>query len=140
MAFLQNDGWAALQSGERLPAVPNFIAELYYLDVPVRGSPKVRRLTSEGFFVPSSLPEWVAIPFCAALTIEQPPALVVPIYDIAMSKNHREEGGHNLKLFSRPPERCFVARVNQTYLRNVRFPQLIQKASAKRWRENMISR
>src|SRR5690349_4190034 len=49
--YLQTDAWAAVQSGERLAALPKPWAELYYLDVPVDGVRHVRRLTADGLFV-----------------------------------------------------------------------------------------
>jgi hypothetical protein len=78
--FLQNDGWAALRSGDRLAPVPKLIGELYYLDIPLEGAPKARRLTDQGIFAPSPVPEWIDMPRCFAHAIEQPPALVTPVY------------------------------------------------------------
>jgi signal transduction histidine kinase len=128
MTFLQNDAWAALQSGERLAPVPKLIGELYYLDIPAQGRPQARRLTSEGLFAPSPLPDWIAIPHCADLAIEQPPALVAPIYDIATAESQGAAGARILKTFRFRPDRCFVARIDQTYLRDALFPQLIRRS------------
>ena len=90
--FLQNDAWAALQSRERLAGVPKLIGELYYLDIPPQGAPKVEQLTAGGLFQPSPAPAWMAIPHCATLAIEQPTALVAPVYDIAAAESRSAIG------------------------------------------------
>src|SRR5581483_7173216 len=36
-AYLQNEAWAALNSGERLENTPKLVAELYYLNTPEHG-------------------------------------------------------------------------------------------------------
>ena len=128
VAFLQNDAWPALQSGKRLASVPKLIGELYYLDFPAHGAPKARRLTAEGFFAPSSIPAWMAIPRCATLAIQQPPALVAPIYDISTVETRQATGIRILRTFRQQVERCFVARVDAAYLRDVLFPQLIRES------------
>jgi signal transduction histidine kinase len=128
MQFLQNDAHAALQSGERLTGVPKLIGALYYLDVPAKGERQVRRLTAEGLFAPSPLPEWIPVPRCAPLVIEDPPLLVAPIYDIATTESHGDIGDHFLKTFRWRADRCFVAGIDQTYLRDALFPQLIRQS------------
>jgi two-component system, OmpR family, sensor histidine kinase SenX3 len=126
--FLQNDAWAALRSSQRLAAVPKVIGELYYLDFPPHGSPKTRRLTQEGFFVASTLPQWIAISRCATLAIEQPPAVVAPVLHIFTAESHDGTAVRMLKTLRFEPERCFVARTDETYLRDVLFPQLIRQS------------
>jgi signal transduction histidine kinase len=88
----------------------------------------VRRLTAEGLFAPSPLPEWIAIPRCSALVIEEPPALVAPIYDVVTTESHGTGGTRFLKTFGWRTDRCFVARIDQTYLRDALFPQLIRQS------------
>ncbi len=126
--FLQNDAWTALESGERLARVPKLIGEMYYLEFPAHGAPKARRLTSDGLFAPAPLPEWIAIPRCAGLAIEQPPALVVPVYNVATVESHGANGRRILKTFRWRADRCFVARIDVAYLRNALFPQLIRQS------------
>ncbi len=128
IGFLQDDARAALKSGERLTGVPKLIGELYYLDIPVHGAPKARRLTAEGIFAAGPLPGWLAIPRCATLPVAQPPALVAPLYDIPLTEDHHEVGIRILRTFTGQPERCFVARIDQTYLRDALFPQLIRQS------------
>jgi hypothetical protein len=105
-AFLQNDASWAVQSGDRLTGVPKLIGELYSLDFSAKGVAKVKRLDSEGLFAPSGRPEWMGVSSCAPFAIAQPPALVAPF--------HRG--------------RCFVARLDQAYLRDALFPQLILRS------------
>src|SRR5579863_3917848 len=100
MVFLQNDAWAALQSGAPLTPVPKLLAEVYYLDK-VQGSRKTERLTPEGHFVPAPLPDWAAIPYCSAVAIEQPLALVAPVYDISTTLRDSADGTRILRTFGR---------------------------------------
>ena len=128
MVFLQNDAWAALQSGERLAAVPKIIGELYYLNIPDDGKREARRLTAEGRFEPAPLPEWIAIQHCAAAAIVQPTALIAPIYDTSSAETLGEGGARILKTFRLRADRCFVARIDQKYLGATLFPQLIRRS------------
>ncbi len=130
--FLQNDAWAALQSHERLAGVPKLIGELYYLDIPSQGAPKVEQLTAGGLFQPSPAPAWMAIPHCATLAIEEPTALVAPVYDIAAAESRSASGTRILKTFRWRPDRCFVARIDESYLRGTLFPQLIRQSFGER--------
>jgi two-component system, OmpR family, sensor histidine kinase SenX3 len=107
-AFLQNDASWAVQSGDRLTGVPKLIGELYSLDFSAKGVAKVKRLDSEGLFAPSGRPEWMGVSSCAPFAIAQPPALVTP--------------------FNQNVNRCFVARLDQTYLHDALFPQLIRRS------------
>lgn len=127
--FLQTDARAALESGERVASGPKLIAELLYLDLTAPGAPRARRLTAEGLFSPSPLPEWLPIPGCAALVIEQPPAIIVPIVDtVTITESHGATGVRMLKTFSRNPDRCFAARLDTGYLRDSLLPQLIRQS------------
>ncbi len=128
MQFLESDAHAALRSGERLTGVPKLISELYYLDAPPDGVRQVRRLAAEGIFAPSPPPDWMAIPRCAALVLEDPPALIAPIYDVAASETHAGGKARVLKTFRWRTGQCFVARIDQTYLHEALFPQLIHQS------------
>jgi two-component system, OmpR family, sensor histidine kinase SenX3 len=133
-AFLQNDASRAARSGERLTEVPKLIGELYSLDFPAEGAPKVKRLDAEGLFAASGRPEWMAISSCAPSAIAQPTALVVPIHDMGTVESGGPAsagvltGTRVLKRFSRNVGRCFVARLDRTYLRDTLFPQLIHRS------------
>ncbi len=128
MQFLGNDAQTALRSGERLAGVPKLIGELYYIDAPPDGVRQVQRLTAEGVFAPSPPPDWMAIPRCSALVLEDPPALVAPIYDVAASETYAAGKARVLKTFRFRTGQCFVARIDLTYLRDVLFPQLIHQS------------
>ena len=143
--FLQNDAWSALKSDERLPPAPKLIADLYYLEIPEHGERKSRRLNSERLFVPAPLPDWINIPRCATMALEQPSALgslteprasasgldtllVAPLYKIVTAEiRHAGEISLNRTL-TRGPEQCFVARIDREYLRATLFPQLIRRS------------
>lgn len=125
--FLQNTAWPALQAGQPLSDVPKLIGELYYVDK-TPGATGARRLTSGGRFEVSEVPGWAAIPRCAPVALEQPPALVVPVYNPAVPENRAEGGMHLLKAFNLEPGRCFVARLDLAYLRGTLLPQLIRQS------------
>lgn len=128
VAFLQNDAWAALKAGERPAPVPKAIDELYYIDFAAQSAPEVRRLTAEGLFSPSPLPPWITIPRCAMVAIEQPLALVVPVYEIATRESRDAAETRILKTLRWRPDRCFVARIDQNYMRGSVVPQLIRQS------------
>jgi two-component system, OmpR family, sensor histidine kinase SenX3 len=126
-AFVQNDARVALDSGQRLVPVPRVIGELDYIEFPAQGGPQARRLSADGLFAPSPMPEWIAVPRCAPLAISQPPALVVPVYDVATEDGHGAAGTRIRKGFMRQEDRCFVARIDQCYLHDTLFPRLIRQ-------------
>lgn len=126
--YLQNDAWTALQSGERLTSVPKLIGELYYLDIRAKGVQETQRLTAEGVFTPAPAPEWIAIQRCTTLAIEQPLAVVAPIYEIATAESHGAAGTRILRTFRQRQDRCFIAQIDQSYLRDTLFPQLIRRS------------
>jgi signal transduction histidine kinase len=126
--FLQNDAWKALRSGERLASRPRLISELYYLDLPDRGAPKVERLTPEGRFEPAALPESISVPHCATLALEHPLTLVSPVFDVFTVETAHPDAIDVVRTVRRPPERCFVARIDEPYLRGAFLPQLIEQS------------
>ncbi len=126
LLFLQNDAWAAVKSGEALAGVPKIIGELYYLNIPESGQQETQRLTAEGHFEPTVLPEWIVLPHCAAAAIVQPAALITPIYDMTSTASLGEDGEQTLKTFRWRSDRCFVAKIDQKYLSDTFFPQLIR--------------
>jgi hypothetical protein len=128
LAFLQNEAWAALRTGEPLQGMPKLIGQLYYVDAPEQGAPKAERLTVGGRFESAALPEWIAIPHCAPVAIEQPFALVVPIVDAATIVDRGATGMQVMRTFKRRPDRCFVARIDQAYLRDTLFTELILRS------------
>ena len=128
MSFLQNEALTALASGKPLTGVPKLIGELYFLDGPRAVAPSVRRLNAAGLFETASIPSWIAIEHCATVAIERPSALVVPIFDIQSSTTLSEAGTRVLKTLSRQADRCFVARFDETYLRDTLFPTLVRQS------------
>jgi signal transduction histidine kinase len=125
---LENYARTALESGQRLTVVPKPIGELYYLSVPPEGAPQARRLSADGLFEPAEVPAWIALARCAGFATEQPPALIVPLYDVASAERHGAAGTRIMKTLRWRQDRCFVARMDETYLRNTLFPQLIRRS------------
>src|ERR1051326_5239707 len=64
--FVQTDAWTAVKSSQPLGSLPKLIAELYYVEVPVEGPAKVKRLIAGGLFEPVPTPEWMPSPRCTA--------------------------------------------------------------------------
>jgi two-component system sensor histidine kinase SenX3 len=128
MEFLQNDAWAALRSGEQLGPLPKLISELYYLDIDALGPAQARRLAADGLFAPAPPPQWIEIPRCATLVIEQPPALVTPVYHTFPMEADGVDGIRMLQTFRGHLERCFVARIDKAYLCEALFPQLLEQS------------
>jgi two-component system, OmpR family, sensor histidine kinase SenX3 len=129
LEFLQNGARAALQSGEPLTAVPKVIGELYYLGTPPDGPPQVRKLEANGLFETAAQPKWISIPHCAMLAIAEPPALVIPLFDITTTTENRGPTPERvMKMVSRRPDHCFVARIDTAYLRTTMIPQLISRS------------
>jgi two-component system sensor histidine kinase SenX3 len=126
--FLQSDARAALKADKPLASVPKLIGELYYVTIPSPGQPQARRLAPGGLFESAPLPGWFPIPACAPLAVEQPPAIITPIFEVPPAA---AAAGHEVRFvrrFSGGPDRCFVARLDQDYLRDTLFPQLIRKS------------
>ncbi len=126
--FLQNGARLALQSGEPLTTVPKLVSELYFLDTPPDSAMRVRKLEANGLFETAALPKWIAIPHCAALAIEEPPALVIPLFDITTTENPGPTPERVMKMVSRRPDRCFVARIDKAYVRAMMIPELISRS------------
>lgn len=126
--FLENDGRAALESGGTLAGIPKLISELYYLDFRNAAAPQAKRLTSEGVFTPVPAPEWATVSRCGAGVIEQPAAFVTPIYKIFTENRPSEQGLQIFKTIRGRIERCFVARIDQAYLREKLIPQLLHQS------------
>lgn len=123
--YLQNDAWKALQSGGPLRSVPKLISDLYYLDRPSSGASQAKRLGAGGLFAPAALPQWIDIPHCATLVLERPLALVTPVLDVFTAEVRRPDGISVVRTSNHLRERCFVARIDDAYLRGAVFPQLI---------------
>ncbi len=129
LQFMQNDAWAALHSGKQLANVPKLIAELYFLDTPAQAAPKAQRLTPEGTFSSASVPVWLPAPHCAQLAIEQPPALFASVYDLGAANGRGGAAGNRLlRTFRWRSDRCFVARIDEAYLRDALLPSLIRQS------------
>lgn len=128
MQFLQRDAHEALNSGQALTDVPKLLADLYYLEVPEKGSQRVRRLTADGSFVAASMPEWMGASGCAGFVREDPPALISPVFDVVTTEGGGPRDTRVLRMFRRRMDECFAARIDQAYLRDKLFPQLIRKS------------
>lgn len=128
--YLQTQAWPALQSGKPLEGMPPFIGELDYADFSNPAAPQDRRLSSGGVFLPAPLPSWIPIRRCVEAAIEQPAALVEPVYEEALAAPP-QPGKSVAKAFEWRSDRCFIARIDESYLRDSLFPQLIASAFGK---------
>jgi two-component system, OmpR family, sensor histidine kinase SenX3 len=121
--FLQDDAQSAVRSGVRLTSVPKLVGELYFLDVS-RPRPVVRRLDSSGTFASASEPKWMLPAQCSTTVIEQPLSLVSPTFDMVSGVDDQGHGVH-VRRRSRG-NRCLIARLDDSYIRNTLFPQLLK--------------
>ena len=126
--FLQNEAWAALQTNQPLGPPPKLISELYYLDLSGKSDGKARRLSDDGLFVDAHLPSWAAVPHCVSIAIESPPALVTPVFDVATQERTQHGGLQVVRTLGGQPDRCFVARLDEAYLKGALFPRLIHQS------------
>lgn len=126
--FLQTDAWNAVKSGRPLGNVPKLIAELYYLETSDERQPKLLRLAATGLFAPTPQPEWLPSQSCAARTNTTPLAIVSPVYDIEAMHKAAESSVRIVSSFRLQPSRCFIARLNDRYLRDEAFPQMIRRS------------
>ena len=124
--LIQNDAQTALKSGVQLPPLPKLIEELYYLDVSAQGRPQVKRLNAEGFFVASPLPAWMPPAHCPFAILEQPLALASPVFDISRVEKGGALGVRILRTSRN--DRCLIARLDERYLRQKLFPQLLKES------------
>lgn len=126
LQFTSEDAQRALKSGERLPAPPKLIAELYYVDTTAGRTQKVKRLSAEGYFVDSPAPSWAPNPTCGTAVLQDPPALVSPVFDVTQVTR---EGVRAVRVFqSFGQERCLVSRLDMNYLRSTLLPDLLRKS------------
>src|SRR5574340_1733268 len=102
-----------LESGEPLAAVPKVIGQLYHVEIPAQGGPQTRRLGVDGLFSPAPAPEWMTARHCSGFAIEEPPALVLPVYAIATTESRVAAGTLVRKTVRWQHDRCFVAQVGK---------------------------
>jgi two-component system sensor histidine kinase SenX3 len=126
-AFLQNDAWAAVRSHQSLAAPPALLSEIYYIEIPANAPSRTERLQTDGRFAAADRPAWV-LPHCAAIALEDPPAIVSPIFDFDTVESEAGSAAQIVRAVRRSAERCFVARLDVPYLRDTLLPQLVRKS------------
>jgi signal transduction histidine kinase len=125
--FLENDARAGLESHGTVAAMPKLIDEVYYLD-----GARAQKLTPDGNFVSVEQPAWAGnVPRMPAV-LSNPPALVVPIYDLPRLEPELRDGVRILRTFGHGPSHGFVARIDERYLRSELIPQLIRRSFGER--------
>jgi len=125
--FLENDARSALESRSTLVGVPKLVSELYYL-----GDSEAQKLGPTGRFEHAEAPAWAANTHRIATILTDPPSLVIPIYDLPRIDSSPEYGVRILSTFQRGTDRCFVARIDEDYLRSTLLPQLIRQSFGER--------
>lgn len=90
--------------------------------------PRVMRLSAEGTFVPAEAPAWLTLRRCGSMPLTHPMALVAPLYEVTSLDAQGTPAVGILRTFTQRPGRCFVARLDENYLRNELFPQAIARA------------
>ncbi len=124
VSFLQNDAQTASSSGAPLPALPKIVKELYLLDT--SGSQaRIQRANASGTFAAVSIPEWMKPVDCMSLISMQPLAIISPLFDSV-----REEpapGRGRMVLRTSRGGRCFVALLNEDFIKSSLVPALLQE-------------
>ncbi|MBW8747778.1 MAG: HAMP domain-containing histidine kinase [Acidobacteria bacterium] len=124
VSFLQNDAQTASSSGAPLPALPKIVKELYLLDT--SGSQaRIQRANASGTFAAVSIPEWMKPVDCMSLISTQPLAIISPLFDSV-----REEpapGRGRMVLRTSRGGRCFVALLNEDFIKSSLVPALLQE-------------
>jgi signal transduction histidine kinase len=131
--FLQDDAWKAFASHQPLNGIPPLLGEIFFADFSAKGKPLTQQLGADRRFSDAPLPEWAAVGHCGSVAIERPTAIVSPVMPINSQIDGPTDApnapGHGDKVHvvqerSRP-DRCFIARIDETYVRGVLFPKLI---------------
>jgi signal transduction histidine kinase len=128
LTFLENNARTALDSGEPLTGVPKIVAEVYFIDTPAGGKRRAKRLGADGLFSPAPVPEWISPRCCPGMLIEEPLALVAPLFEMDTRERRGISGVRVQGRFRFLRERLFVGRIDQAYLRDQAFPQLIRRS------------
>ena len=124
--FMQKDGEAALKSGHSPAPPPKVVSQLFYVDISEQGAATVKRLAQDGTFVPADVPDWIASTRCAAGNVDRPPAIVFPIFQLQTINKTAAATVQILRKFR--GGHCFVAQLDERYLREQFFPQLIRQS------------
>lgn len=124
VGFLQNDAQTAWSTGAPLPALPKILKGLYLLDT--SGSqPRVQRVDASGSFAVAPTPEWMKPAECMSLISQQPLTITSPLFD----STHEEPapGGDHGRFRTARGGRCFVALLNEDFIRGTLVPTLLQE-------------
>ena len=122
--FMQNDAQRAFDRGTPLSRPPRIVGEFYNVsDRPVENAIAVNRLTAEGRFVPIDAPDWIKTMHCSASVGSTPPAVVFPMLHVETLDKTSSATFRILR--SLPDRRCFVAKLDETYVNKELLPQLI---------------
>jgi len=120
VGFLQNDAQTALSTGAPLPSFPRLLEGLYLLDT--SGSqPRVQRTDASGIFAAVSIPEWIKPGECMRSISQQPLVIAYPLLNSVREESGRDRG------LSAPGRRCFVALLDENFIKGTLVPRLLQE-------------
>jgi two-component system sensor histidine kinase SenX3 len=128
VGFLQNDAAAALRNKQALGKPPKLISEIYAMETGPEGPREVERLGVDGRFAAASLPSWAAKVTCESFVLSSPPAIVAPLFEVAIATKETGAAMRMVRTIQRQPGRCFVARLDEGYLRQTLIPRLIRES------------
>ncbi|WP_263415959.1 sensor histidine kinase [Terriglobus albidus] len=124
VGFVQNDAQTAWSTGTPLPAFPKLLDGLYLLDT--SGSqPRVKRAYASGSFAAASIPEWMKQVECTSLISQQPLAIISPVFDSI--REEQAPGGDRRILRTSRGSLCFVALLNENFIKGTLIPTLLQE-------------
>jgi signal transduction histidine kinase len=124
VGFLQNDAQTAWSTGAPLPSFPKLLEGLYLLDTS-GAEPRVQRANASGSFSAVSIPDWMKPVECVSLISRQPLAITSPLFD-SIREETAPGGGRRMLQTSRGG-RCFVALLNEDFIKGTLVPTLLQE-------------
>jgi len=124
IGFLQNDAQTAWSTGAPLPSFPKLLEGLYLLDTS-GPQPRVQRTNASGSFAAVSIPEWMKPVECMSSVSQQPLAITSPLFD-SIREETAPGGGHRILRTSRGGH-CFVALLNEDFIKGTLVPKLLQE-------------
>ena len=125
--FMQNDAQRALSAGTSLGRPPRIVGEFYYVaDQVTQNTIEAKRLTAEGTFVAVDLPDWIKALHCTAGINSTPAAISFPILQVSTIQQNMDATLRIMRAY--PDRRCFVAQLDEDYLKTQLLPELIRKS------------
>lgn len=125
--FMQKDAKSALDSSAAVAHPPRLVGQFYYIvDQPSQDITEAKVLSPQGNFVASDVPDWIKPLHCSAGVYGAPAAVVFPVIQISTIEKRTAATLSIIRTL--PDRRCFVAHLDESYLKNEFLPLLIRQS------------